>query len=77
MEYETFEDVAAWYLASVDEVYNSKRFHSALGCRSPATFKEKARPGRMVENVQPDPVHSQGACIPYALAPLDIARALA
>jgi putative transposase len=33
MEYETFEDV--------DEVYNSRRLHSALGYRSPTTFEEE------------------------------------
>jgi Integrase core domain len=32
MEYETFEDVAA---------YNAKRHHSALGCKSPAKFEEE------------------------------------
>ena len=52
--YETFDDVASRLPHFIEDVYNAKRMHSALGYRSPNEFRYLNSPSTRLSSVRPN-----------------------
>ena len=59
MAFDTFDDIAEHLPRFIDDVYNARRLHSALGYISPMLFESNTSGRR--SNQQPDPVRHAGA----------------